>query len=80
MSSLEWCVRLLAGTTRGAALRGFWNDQDGVTSVEYALVLAVVVVSSAAAWHTLTGSMVRALSTVMDSVDGVDGPGSAEPY
>ncbi|MBP8953460.1 MAG: hypothetical protein KBI47_13775 [Armatimonadetes bacterium] len=80
MSSLEWGMRLAAGGTCGAALRGFWKDQDGTTSVEYALVLAVVVVSSAAAWHTLTGSMVRALSTVMDSVDGLDGAGSTEPW
>lgn len=79
MRSVQWCMEMVLSGTREAALRRFWLDEDGTTSVEYALVLAVVVVSSAAAWRTLTASMVLALSTVMESVDGVDGSGTVTP-
>jgi len=33
------------------ALARYWWDEQGLTSVEYALLLALVVVSAAATWH-----------------------------
>lgn len=44
----------------GAAimLRDLWTDEDGLATVEYALMLMLLVVCSAAAWASL-GSGVR---------------------
>ena len=46
-------------------LRALWNDEDGVTTVEYALLLALVVVAAIAMWSAL-GTKV---GDVVDSVD-----------
>ena len=43
----------------------FWHDEDGVSSVEYAFLLAVVAVASIAAWDRLSdtvGNMVQEAS------------------
>lgn len=32
---------------------GLWKDEDGLTTVEYALLLALVVVAGITAWSTL---------------------------
>lgn len=34
-------------------LRRFWNDEEGMTTVEYALLLVLIVVVAVTAWTTL---------------------------
>ncbi len=38
-------------------IRALWHDEDGVTTVEYALMLVVLVVGAAAVWVALRGAM-----------------------
>lgn len=64
---------LIGQIGRPGALVELWRDEQGTTSVEYAMVLAVVVMGSAAAWQSLTESMVRALASVMHRADGSEG-------
>jgi len=45
-------------------MRELWKDEEGLTTVEYALLLALVVVAGIAAWQGL-GTTVQ--STVTDS-------------
>lgn len=40
-------------------LRSLWLDQQGMTVVEYALLLALVFIASVAAWATLGGTKMR---------------------
>jgi len=44
------------------AIRALWRDEDGVTTVEYALLLAVLVVGGAAAWTTLRGAIISGVT------------------
>ncbi|MDI9587342.1 MAG: Flp family type IVb pilin [Acidobacteriota bacterium] len=50
------------------ALMGLWVDEDGNTSVEYAMMLVVIVVGCLGAWTTLRNRMVQALQEVNDSL------------
>jgi pilus assembly protein Flp/PilA len=34
-------------------IKKFWNDEDGLTTVEYALLLALIVVVAITAWTAL---------------------------
>ncbi len=34
-------------------MKKFWNDEDGLTTVEYALLLALIVVVAITAWTAL---------------------------
>ena len=34
-------------------LRTFWNDQNGLTVIEYAIVIAIVSIASVSAWTLL---------------------------
>ena len=45
-------------------MKAFWSDEEGLTTVEYALLLALVVVAGIAAWQGL-GSTVQ--NTVNES-------------
>ncbi len=38
-------------------IRALWSDEDGVTTVEYALLLGVLITSGAFVWVALRGSM-----------------------
>ncbi len=48
------------------ALMSYWKDEEGLTTVEYALLLALVAIAAIAAWKLL-GERVSA--TVTDSMD-----------
>lgn len=43
----------------------YWRDEDGLTTVEYALLLALIVVVAITAWTAL-GSSVNATVTDVD--------------
>jgi pilus assembly protein Flp/PilA len=38
-------------------LKSLWHDEDGLTTVEYALLLALVAIAAIAAWTTLGGKV-----------------------
>ncbi len=40
-----------------SVLKAYWLDEDGVTSLEYALLLALCVVASIVAWRSLGTSV-----------------------
>jgi len=46
--------------------KSLWNDEDGLTTVEYALLLALVAIAAIVAWTTL-GTKVN---TTVDSASG----------
>jgi len=51
-------------------MKTFWNDEDGLTTVEYALLLALVVVAGIAAWQGLGGTVEN---TVLESSTTIAG-------
>jgi len=51
-------------------IRALWSDEDGVTTVEYALLLAILVVGAAAVWATLRGAITSGVNTASDELTG----------
>ena len=49
-------------------LDGFWDDEQGVATVEYALLLALVVIAGLAAWQNLGGSIRTVLQESSDQI------------
>ncbi|MFP4248288.1 MAG: Flp family type IVb pilin [Armatimonadota bacterium] len=49
-------------------LRALFRDEDGMTTVEYALLLALVVVSAMTAWRGLDVSVSNAAERTADSM------------
>ena len=47
-----------------------WDDEDGVTTVEYALLLAVLVVGAAAVWATLRSAITSGVNTASAELTG----------
>ena len=45
-----------------ATIRALWDDEDGVTTVEYALMLVVLVVGTVAAWTALSGAIASSVN------------------
>ena len=43
-------------------IKTLWHDEDGVTTVEYALLLAVLIVGAVAIWTGLRGSIGTAIT------------------
>ena len=50
-------------------LNGLWYDEDGVTTVEYALLLAVLLVGGAAMWFVLTDQIGGAVALAGSAVE-----------
>ena len=42
-------------------IKALWYDEDGVTTVEYALLLAVLIVGAVTIWTALKGSVATAV-------------------
>jgi Flp pilus assembly pilin Flp len=49
-------------------IRGFLSDEHGLTSVEYALMLTVVVVAAVAAWQQVGVSVANKANTVANAL------------
>lgn len=43
-------------------IRALWTDEDGVTTVEYALLLAVLVVGAASMWVALRAAIASSVN------------------
>ena len=49
--------------------RRLWEEQEGVATVEYALLLALVVVVGMAAWYSLGQKIQQALEDTVNAFD-----------
>jgi len=47
--------------------RKLWQDESGVATVEYALLLGVLVVGAGVAWTVLTSAISAAITDVADA-------------
>jgi pilus assembly protein Flp/PilA len=47
-----------------------WKDEEGLTTVEYALLLALVAIAAIAAWTTLGGRVSTTVTTATSSLPG----------
>jgi len=55
-------------TEEADTMRKLWKDEEGLTTVEYALLLALVVVAGIAAWQGLGGSVRDAVTESSDKI------------
>lgn len=56
-----------------------WIDQEGLTSVEYALLLAVVVVVAVAAWRNFGTTLSSSITNMSETISGNTGAPPASP-
>lgn len=49
-------------------LARFWKDEDGLTSVEYALLLVLIVVVAITAWRTLGTNVTSTVNNVANTI------------
>ena len=56
-------------------LTRFWRDQDGLTTVEYSLLLALLVIGGAVAFAGLGSSVSSGVGDAANSIDQGSGPG-----
>jgi pilus assembly protein Flp/PilA len=47
-----------------------WKDEEGLTTVEYALLLALVAIAAITAWTTLGGRVSDTVDDVNDTLPG----------
>ncbi len=51
-------------------IRALWNDEDGVTTVEYTLMLVILVVGAAVAWTALRGAITSGANAASAELTG----------
>lgn len=51
-------------------LRTLWRDEEGLTTVEYALLLVLIVIVGITAWQTLGGSVSDQVDAVNTTISG----------
>ena len=51
-------------------IRTLWTEEDGVTTVEYALLLAVLVVGAGAIWATLRSAITSGVNAASAELAG----------
>lgn len=52
------------------SLKRFWRDEEGLTTVEYALLLVLIVVVAVTAWQTLGTGVKDKVNSVANTVAG----------
>ena len=52
------------------SLKRLWKDEEGLTTVEYALLLVLIVVVAVTAWQTLGGNVKDKVNSVANTVAG----------
>lgn len=55
-------------------MRELWKDEDGLTSVEYALLLALIVVVALATWSSLGKNVEIAANKVTTNIADATSP------
>jgi len=56
-----------------STLKRFWNDEEGLSTVEYALLLVLIVIAGVTAWQTLGGSVSSKVGEVDDTISAAGG-------
>lgn len=51
-------------------MKRFWLDEEGLTTVEYALLLVLIVIAGVTAWTTLGGSVSTKVGEVNNTISG----------
>lgn len=51
------------------AIKTLWTDEDGVTTVEYALLLAVLVVGAVSIWQALKTGIESGATAAADEIE-----------
>ena len=54
-------------------LRGLWHDEDGLTTVEYALLLLVLILGATGIWVGLGGQVGDAVARANRETEGASG-------
>lgn len=57
-------------------LSRIWKDEEGLTTVEYALLLALLVVAAITVWTTFGGTVQSAVSRSDSAISGAMPPAS----
>jgi len=55
------------------AVKNFWNDESGVTAVEYILIVGLMTIAIVAGWATLSGAISTAFTNVVAAISGSGG-------
>lgn len=55
-------------------MRELWKDEEGLTTVEYALLLALVVVAGISAWQGLGSTVQNTVSESSTTLGGINAP------
>jgi Flp pilus assembly pilin Flp len=50
------------------SLKHLWNDEDGLTTVEYALLLVLIIVVAVTAWTTLGTNVTKKVNMVANTL------------
>ena len=56
--------------------KALWTDEDGLTTVEYALLLALLVVAAIGVWTAFGGKVRTAVATSGNKIEGAATPSS----
>ena len=56
-----------------AMISGFWNDESGISSVEYALLLAFVAAGIIVAADSLSNAVSNEMNQAADCIEGTSG-------
>ena len=62
-----WCQRRASPMRR--VISKLWTDEEGAASVEYALLLVVIVVATMGAWVSLRNRIIQSITEVENSFD-----------
>ncbi len=54
-------------------LKELWKDEEGLSTVEYALLLALVAIAAIAAWRALGGQVSDTVDTATGEIAGTAG-------
>ncbi len=57
------------------ALKRFWADDEGLTTVEYALLLALLVVAAIGIWKTFGGTIRNTVSNADSAIQNAQSTG-----
>ena len=51
-------------------IKALWTDEDGVTTVEYVLMLVIIVVGAVAAWTALSDAIASSVNAASAELTG----------
>ncbi|MCX7597444.1 MAG: Flp family type IVb pilin [Armatimonadetes bacterium] len=55
-------------------MRKFWKDEEGLTTVEYALLLALLVVAALAVWTAFGGTVRNSVAQSQNAIEDAATP------